>query len=1515
MTRAARRAVSTDAASSALAGFAEPTRRWFADTFASPTDAQRKAWPSILAGQSTLLVAPTGSGKTLAAFLCAIDGLLFSPAPQKLARCRLVYVSPLKALAFDIEKNLRAPLAGIMRSADRLGVPYQPLEVSVRTGDTPAEERARFLRRPADILITTPESLYLMLTSNARETLRSVESLIVDEIHAIAATKRGTHLFLSLERLEALRERDQPVQRIGLSATQKPLDEVARLLGGLQRSGPGAPATPRPVAIADAHAERPIELTIEVPVDDMSELRASEHALKPREHEDHAPKSIWTSIYPRLVELVRQHRSTMVFVNNRRLAERLAAAINELAGEPLARAHHGSVAREERVVIEDALKGGQLPCIVATSSLELGLDIGAIELVIQIESPPSVASGIQRVGRANHHVGGNPRGMVFPKHRGDLLACTEAVRRMLAGEIETTRYPRNALDVLAQQIVAIVASQEAIGVGQLFDLVRGAAPYAELKREQLEAVLDMLSGRYPSDEFAELRPRITWYRESDQLEARKGAKSIAIANAGVIPDRGLYGVFLASRDDSRSRRVGELDEEMVFEAREGEVFILGASSWRIEEITQDRVLVSPAPGMPGKMPFWRGDGLGRSVELGRGIGALLRKVARASDESALGMLTGGGLELRAANNLVRYVRDQDEPPNQLPTDQRIVIEHFLDEVGDYRVCLLSPHGARVHIPLALCMQEKCARELHTSLEAVWSDDGVVFRFPERDEPPELAQLFPGPEEIEDLLLHALRDTPLFAAHFRECAARALLLPRRTPQRRAPLWAQRKRSASLLAVVSKFPSFPIVLETYRECLQEVFDVPALTTLLSDVAQHKIKVVDSHTERPSPFAVSLLFNYVGNFMYDGDAPLAERKAAALSIDPTQLRELLGEAELKDLLEPDAIREAAEHAARLPYPPRHPDELHDLLLLIGDLSLSELAARLGDARDALLAPLLEKRRALQLRIAGEERVIAVEDAGRYRDAVGIMPPAGLPSAYLVKADDPLGDLVMRYARTHGPFSVQELGERYALPDKVLCPVLDQAVVRGRLLRGELHPEKAGVTYCDVDVMRAIKRRSLASLRKQMEAVDAGTYARFLLRLHGIGDDARGLDALRNALARLEGAPVDLAVLEREVLPARVRGFARSDLDHLLASGELVWRGIEASAQGAGRIALYFRDSFDALAPQPAPAQPDLVLAAKIREALAARGAVFFHELQRTVGGFPHDVLHALWELIWAGEVTNDTLHPLRSLARGGEPDRKRGVRVSRALPGSEGRFSLLRYEPTSEAERRLALVERLLLRHGVLVRDAIKAEGISGGFSSVYEVLKAMEDSGRVRRGYFVEGLGAAQFVHPGVDERLRGERELRGEPTAVLLAATDPASPFGTSLPWPAHEGARPARAQGANVVIASDGRALAWLGRKERTVTTFFRDAEPEREADATRVAETLRRTLAAGLRRAYLIARIDGEDAERTPLGAALLKIGFQTTSRGLLKRAAQRGASSQPSLAATSDDPAADDESDDDLE
>ncbi len=1478
-----------------LSRFSPATRTWFTETFDQATPAQRAAWPFVLDGKSTLLLAPTGSGKTLAAFLAAIDRALFAPEPAKSERLKVLYVSPLKALAVDVERNLRAPLAGITKTAERLGIPHRTLDVGMRTGDTPASERARMLRRPPDILITTPESLYLLLTSNARDVIQHVDTIIVDEIHAVAPTKRGAHLFLSLERLEALRKRETPLQRIGLSATQRPIDEVSRLLGGLMENASGV-LTLREVAIADARAPKNLQLTVEVPVDDMAHLGSSERpgAIRGDSNEGGPPRSIWTSIHPRLVELVRAHRSTMVFVNNRRLAERLAGALNDTAGEPIARAHHDSVAREQRLQIEDDLKSGRLPCIVATSSLELGLDLGAVDLVVQIEAPPSVSSGIQRVGRSNHHVGGDPRGTIFPKHRGDLVAAAEAVRRMRAGEIEPTRHLRNPLDVLAQQIAAIVSSEESVTVESLHALVRRSACFAELTRGSLEGVLDMLSGRYPSDEFAELRPRITWDRESGVLTARRGTKRLAIVNGGVIPDRGLYGVFLADGGNEKtSKRVGELDEEMVFEAREGEIFVLGASSWRITEITHDRVMVVPAPGQPGKMPFWHGDRVGRSVELGRGIGALVRSVDKSSDEEASErLIRENALDPRAAANLVRYVREQAEEPNRVPTDRTLVVERFLDEVGDHRICFLSPFGARVHAPLAISIALKAREELGLVAETVYTDDGIILRFPESDEPPALGPLLPSAEEVEDLLVRAIGETPLFASHFRECAARALLLPRRHPGRRSPLWAQRKRSADLLQVASRYGSFPMLLETYRECLQDVFDVPALVELLRDVAKGKIKIVTVDSERPSPFAASLLFGYVGNFIYDTDAPLAERRAQALSIDHAQLKELLGQAELRELLDPQAVLDVERWVSRKEHAIDHPDSLHDLLLLLGDLTDAELDERLGASRADVLAPLLAARRVVKIRIVGEDRYIAAEDAGRYRDAVGAMPPPGLPDAFLERGKDPLVDLVSRYARTHGPFTPIEIARRLGAAEPQIVLALDALLGRGRIVRGEIDPRRTGVDYCDQEVLRAIKRRSLAALRAEAEPVPREVYGRFLARWHGLDRPRRGEGALLAAIEKLEGAPIPLAALERDVLPLRVLGYRPGDLDALLSSGEIVWRGLPSSA-GSGRIGLYTRASFDLLAPPVVRVEG--ALADKVRAHLEQRGAVFFHELHRAVGAFPPDVLDAIWELVWSGEVTNDTLAPLRSKALG-ESEKRRGGRApssARVLPGSEGRWSLLVSETTpSETERRAALVRSLLARHGVLVREALSAEGIVGGFSAVYEVLRAMEDAGRVRRGYFVEGLGAAQFAHPGAEELLRGERELRKDAVTMVLAATDPASPWGTSLAWPKREGARPMRADGAQVIVAPDGHLLAWVGRAERSMLTFLSDDERERALECEAIVKAIAGPVDRGTRRVVLVAQVDGEPAENSPLAAALLAAGFTSTSRGLMKRSTRRALS-----------------------
>src|SRR3954470_16836717 len=851
-----------------LAAFSPRVAEWFRAAFAEPTPAQAQAWPAIATGEHVLLSAPTGSGKTLAAFLWALDRLGQEPS----GRTRLVYVSPLKALSYDIERNLRAPLRGI----------GSEVRVALRTGDTPQKERAAMRRNPPDILITTPESLYLMLTSQARELFTDVEAVIVDEIHAVASTKRGSHLALTPERLSAMNP-EREVQRIGLSATQNPLEEVGRFLVGPQRT----------CTVVDAGIRKPLDLKIEVPVESMVEPDAGAE-LDPLAGGEATRRSIWPAIYPQILEHVREHRSTIVFVNNRRGSERLALRLNELAEEEIARAHHGSLAREERLVVEEMLKAGELPCLVATSSLELGIDMGAVDLVLQVESPKSVARGLQRIGRAGHNVGDTSKGRIFPKFRADLLECAVVVKLMRQGEIEPTVVPRNALDVLAQQVVAIAAAvdPDPVGVDELHALVTRTHSYAELPRTLLENVLDMLDGRYPSQEFGELRPRIVWDRVGNTIRARKGARQLAVTNAGTIPDRGLYSVTLPD-----GRRVGELDEEMVYEARPGQTFLLGASTWRIEEIGRDRVTVSPAPGAPGAVPFWKGDGVGRPKELGREIGAFSRW---AVDQSAEVLERDYDLDPLAARNLLDYLAEQQAATRVIPSDRTIVVERFRDEIGDWRLCVLSPYGGRVHAAWGLALSKRIRDEAGLESDAIWSDDGIIVHLPDADEPPGADLVLIEPDEVEDRVVAELASSALFGARFRENAGRSLLIPRAYPGKRTPLWQQRLKSQSLLEVAQRYADFPIVLETYRECLRDVLDVPGLVDLLRGLHRRELTMVEVETPTASPFASSLLFDYVATYMYEGDTPNAERRAAALSLDRDLLRELLGQEELRELID---------------------------------------------------------------------------------------------------------------------------------------------------------------------------------------------------------------------------------------------------------------------------------------------------------------------------------------------------------------------------------------------------------------------------------------------------------------------------------------------------------------------------------------------------------------------------------------------------------------------------------------
>jgi ATP-dependent helicase Lhr and Lhr-like helicase len=1461
---------------SVLDRFSPPVRAWFSSTFEAPTRAQALGWPAISEGSHTLILAPTGSGKTLAAFLWALDRLTAEPPPAAERRCRVLYVSPLRALAVDVEKNLRAPLTGIGLAAERLREDFHPPVVGMRTGDTPANDRRKLVTRPPDVMITTPESLYLMLTSRARETLRSVRWVIVDEIHALAATKRGAHLALSLERLEAITE--EPPQRIGLSATQRPLEEIARFLGGQTAEGP------RPVAIVDAGHRKPMDVEIVVPIEDMSELGSvSEQIQLGPAAAGPERVSIWPAIHPRLLELIQAHRSTIVFANARRLAERLAARLNELAGEDLVAAHHGSVAREQRLEIEDRLKRGVLKGIVATSSLELGIDMGAVDLVVQVESPGSVSRGLQRIGRAGHHVDEPSVGKIFPKYRGDLLEATVVLRRMLEGQIEETRYPRNPLDVLAQQIVAMTAVDEWTLSG-LAATVRRAANFAELSDELLRNVLDLLAGRYPSEEFAELRPRIVWDRRTDVIHAREGAGRLAIASGGTIPDRGLFGVFTLD-----GRRVGELDEEMVYESRRGEVFLLGASAWRIEDITLDRVVVSPAPGETGKMPFWKGDKPGRPIELGRALGAVTRELAALPHERAVERLEGDfHLDRLAAENLVQYLADQTEDGGALPDDRTIVVERFRDELGDYRVCILSPFGEKVHAPWALAIRSRLDERSGLDVQVLWSDDGIVIRIPESEEQIPVEDLLFDPEDIEEIVVREVAGSPLFTTLFREAAARALLLPRRSPGRRTPLWQQRQRGADLLQVASRYPTFPILLEATRECLRDVFDVPALKEVLGDVRARRVRIVPVETPKASPFAQSLLFRWIGVYMYESDAPLAERRAAALALDRELLQELLGAEDLRELIDADALADLELELQHLAEGrrARNADDLHDLLRRLGDLSPEELDVRSASNPAPWLEQLERETRAIRVRVAGEERAIAIEDASRYRDALGVALPKGVPAVFAEPVERPLASLVGRYARTHGPFHAGDAAARFDTTLERVGGALAELEADGRVVRGEFRPGGVEREWVDVEVLRALRRRSLAALRREVEPVDATALARFLPGWHGITRPRSGSSGLAETIEQLQGASIAASILETDVLPSRIQGYRPADLDSLCASGEVVWMGAGGIGADDGRISVAYRDHLRLVAPARPETPPDGALHDAIREHLRSRGASFWPDLYEAAGvSDERAVLGALWDLVWAGEITNDTLAPLRAFLskkqRSSRPAKPRPGQLRRAgPPAAAGRWSLvdplLLPEP-APTEAAHARAMQLLERHGILTREAVLGEGVPGGYAGVYAVLRALEESGKVRRGYFVDGLGAAQFAVPGAVERLRELRDPGREPNVLTIAAADPAQPYGAALPWPDSAG-RPGRVAGAYVVLV-DGALAAYLERGARTMLTFGLEDAQDRIADA--IASLVKD---GRLKRIELM-RIDGEPAVGTPLAAAFRAAGFADGYRGLVLR------------------------------
>ncbi|WP_460477529.1 ATP-dependent helicase [Brachybacterium huguangmaarense] len=1512
----------SDAApASALDALSEPTRAWFSEALGAPTPAQEGAWAAIARGDDTLVVAPTGSGKTLAAFLTAIDRLQFgSDAPDDAktgngdvgagdAReprgTQVLYVSPLKALGVDVERNLTSPLVGTRRAAERLGIDARGVTVGVRTGDTPPAERRRLVAHPPDILITTPESLFLMLSSQARETLADVRTVIVDEVHAIAGSKRGVHLALSLARLDALVSRtgSRPAQRIGLSATVEPVDEVAAFLAGADRG--------RGLAVVRPPSSKRWDVRVTLPVPDLAGIEPPPDAVD----EDDVAGTIWPHVERAVLAEVEAHRSTIVFVNSRRQAERLTGKLNRLharrAAEggggagiaadaegvddvaDIARAHHGSMSKEHRADIEEQLKAGSLRCVVATSSLELGIDMGAVDLVVQVESPFSVSSALQRIGRAGHDVGAVSHGVVHPLHAADVVRAAVTVRESLAGRIEPLAVPRNALDVLAQHTVS-AAAMETLEVEDWFDLVRSASPYAALPRAAFDQTIDLLAGRYPSTAFSELRPRLVHDRDEGTLSARPGAQRLVVTSGGTIPDRGLFPVYIVTGDeDTQARRVGELDEEMVYESRRGDVITLGTTSWRIEEITHDRVAVSPAFGLVGRIPFWHGDGVGRPPALGRAIASFQAETAAraASDQQgARRELAALGLDENASGALLAHLREQEDAVGAVPGPDRLVVERFLDELGDWRVVLHCALGQRITGPWALAVGARVEERYGLDGQVMAADDGIVLRIPHGEEPPGADLFVFSPEEIDEEVRRLVGTSALFASRFRECAARALLLPRRDPGSRAPLWQQRQRSASLLDVARAYPDFPIMLEAARECLQDVYDLPALVELQRGIAGRRIQVHEVETPTPSPFARSLLFGYMAQFIYDADAPLAERRTAALALDQTLLAELLGSVSLRELLDADVIAEVATRLAGLTPERalRGAEDVADALRRLGPLTRAELGLRAPDTEgggalvEDAIEELLAARRAISVRLAGTEHIAAVEDAGLLRDALGTALPPGLPAAHLEPTSRAVEQLLARWARSRGPFLPAEPGDALGLPPGVVRTALDALTADRTLTSGEFTPGREGTEWVDADVLRRIRRASLAASRREIEPVAHSVYARFLgewqhlaaRREDGGRDRAawRGIDGVLSVIDQLTGVSLPLSTWETQVLPARLPDYAPGTLDRLFTTGEVTWTGHGRLGSTDAWVRLHLADALalglDAAAVEEAAAQvADGTPAGRVLALLrAAPGALRHGEILRALADEgeaidPPRVTEALWELAFSSLATNDSFQALRTYAQGPAPSRtsratgrsrpltRRGAaRLSAAMmragasspseleigPAGSGRWSAVRVDPVDAGARSAALATLLLDRHGVVTRGAMGIEDVPGSFAGVYRVLSALEEGGQCRRGYFVDGLGASQFApSEAVDllrDRQRDAEADRPGGRSVVLAATDPANPYGAALPWPAlplapAEGTvpRPARRAGA-IVVLRDGEVAAYVDKGGSSLLWWADDA-------------------------------------------------------------------------------------------
>jgi ATP-dependent Lhr-like helicase len=1486
--------------------FLPPVRQWFRTALGEPTAAQRLGWPAIAAGQSTLILAPTGSGKTLAAFLACLDGLWRQdPLPRGV---RVLYVSPLKALNNDIYRNLQVPLEGVAETARRMGRPLPAIEVGLRTGDTPTAERQRLVRRPPQVLITTPESLHLMLTSRARDTLRAVTHCIVDEIHALCPNKRGVFLALLLERLAALTPAG--FVRIGLSATQRPLDEVARFLGGSADAGDGR-LVPRPVTVVDAGLRKDLDLQVVSPVEQFGPL---------------PEKSVWPSVYRQLRALIEQHRSTIIFANNRRTVERITAHLNNpddgLDGvadeEPvtpgradIARAHHGSVALEVRQATEQALKEGRLPAVVATASLELGIDMGAVDLVCQVESPGSVARGLQRVGRAGHLVGQKSKGRLIPKTLGDLLEQAVLTREMAAGRVEAIRVPINCLDVLAQQVVAMVAV-EPWDVPALYALVRRAYPYRDLSPQAFETVLEMVSGRFVGApgrsekleedgarrratlSLAALQPRVSWDRVHNRLLPLPGSQQLALVSGGTIPDTGQYAAYTAS-----GVRIGELDEEFIYERRVGDTFALGTNIWRLESIEADRVIVAAAEGAPALMPFWRGEKTGRSYDLGQAVGRFLRELAgRLDAPDCLPWLREElFLDPASAWNLRGYVRRQLARGDALPTDQTLVVEASRDPLGDWQVLVLSPLGSRLHLALRLALEARLTQRLGYRPQCLHHDDGVLIRVADTDEPP--VDLFDDltPENVEAAVLEQLADSALFALRFRQNAARALLLPRLQPGKRAPLWLQRLRGRDLLQVARRHPDFPIVAETFRECLHDHLDLECLQRLLADVRAGRVKVVARRVESPSPFAAGLLFAFTAAFMYQYDRTDAEPGRPA-ALDQHLLEQLIAPSRHGHLLDPKAIHQVERRLRGLGQLPRTATEMTEWLRRLGDLTPGELEGPM----EAFLHELEADGRAKRVELPGWRepgRWVLAEEEDLYRKAFGGQAE---PAAARAAAETILG----RFLETHALVGLADVLARYPFERTWAERQLEEWSRSGRVVAVRVASEPEPLRWSAPANLEQVQRGTLALLRREVVTCPPPQFADYLMHWQGLHPAARrgGAEGLAEVLGRLEGLPLPADLWERTVLPARVPGYQPRWLDEAVARGEWAWACRSEADDGPGQLAFWRREHLFELPPPATPVEgPALDGAAdRLRECLGRRGASFVADLAGETHTPPSAVRGQLWTLLRRGLVTNDHFDVVRKgeqRERNGDAAPRAGSRFPAAprrrarLERPEGRWSLVPWgQPDAEAHA-VFRARVLLGRYGIVARELALLDPGMPPWRVLYEVLSRMEMAGEVRRGYFVEGVSGAQFALPEA-ARLLQESALPSTAAApvVLVHSLDPANLYGSGAPFDIpllDGGTRPLLRRAGHWLVFRAGRPVLIVEQQGKRLTALASASRDDVAQAVALLPATLETDRTLGVRHKVTVEEWNGQPVTATAGREYLEAAGFVRDYQGMTLYAAWR--------------------------